>query len=368
MPSPTFRGVLAGVAAVGLAAATADSAAAKPTRWAVQFTDNSPRDLADTTKDWVSFYRHDGDRPPVDGKLSVRVIRGGATIATSDYTGYWGGETALPDLRAGDLAQLIDTTTGGVVSAATYDGNPTIDDATCIGGTTFSGTRTGNAPVDEVGAYRWIKRKGWDGSYTSPSAYWARGSHRNGQVTTLTGTTFGGTFETALAAGDVVWMTSHYLVGTTQIVSSYVEKPVGPCPPPAPPEQKPAPVVPQKDTTAPKALFSASPKPGTLKKITLKKLGSSGLKFSVTSNEGGTISATLLLRTSKKKAPVVVGSATATAKPGAATEIKLVLAKGAKSKLKKAPASAKLIARVTVTDAAGNAAVLPDVIFKVPSA
>lgn len=371
MPSRSSlrHGLLALTATLLSTVVAAPAQAATPTRWLLTFSHYVPRYAGEVNIDRVTYERFDGDRPSINRQLAVKVLRDGAVISGSSHNSYWGGDLVLPELRAGDVATLSDSATGAVVASGTFDGRPVIDAQTCVGRDTFSGLRTGATAVDDVATYRWFHAKRPDGTYESPASGWRRRGYSTGDVTTLTGDTFGGRFDAPLRKGAIVLASGHRDVSPTLIISSSVERVVGACPAASVGPGAPSGVLsPLRDGVAPKAALTAAPKASKLRKISMKKLRSSGLAFSITSDEAATISATLQLSTSKKKPAKVVGKTTAPAAAGAATAITLKLAKASRSKLKGLRSSARLVVVIKVTDAAGNVTALPEIRFKVPKA
>lgn len=364
------HGVLALTAALLTTVVAAPAhAAASPTRWLLTFSHYVPRYAGEVNIDRVTFERYDGERPSISRQLTVKVLRAGGVISVSSGNAYWGGDLVLPELRAGDTATLTDAVTGAVVSSGVFDGRPAIDAQTCAGRDTFSGLRTGATVIDDVVTYRWFHAKQPDGTYESPTSGWRRRGYSTGELTTLIGDTFAGRFDAPLRKGAIVLSSGHREISPTLIVSSSVEQTVGACPAPAAGTVTTN-VVPTllRDLVAPKATLIAAPKAGKLRKISVKKLRSPGLSFSVSSDETGSISATLQLRKSKKKPAKVLGKASAPAVAGVATPIALKLAKGNQGKLKRLPSSARLVAVIKVTDTAGNTTALPEISFKIPKA
>ncbi|MDQ8047227.1 MAG: hypothetical protein AAGC46_12650 [Solirubrobacteraceae bacterium] len=362
------RALVAGLATLGLTAtvATTTASAAAPTKWTVSFNDYVPRSTQDAYPDYVYVQAADGTLPEgVHGTL--RLDRNGSTIARGYGWSRSSGEVDLPDLQPGDVATFYDAISGTVYATATYDGRPAFDPATaCVGSKTFAGLRTGNALVTDLYAYRWAPRNSTPG-YGSSSTRLIRTDINNGTLSTLSGEAFTGTFERPLAAGAIVAASSTYLASPSLTVYASTERTVGGCPPPPAPQVVQS--APLKDTVAPKATITATTKHA--KSLTLKKLASPGLSFSVTSNEAGTVTAVLNLSTpSKKKSKpakvVSLSTVTAPITAGKPLSVLLAVTKKQKKQIAKAGRKSSLVAHVTVTDAAGNVATLGDLTYKAP--
>ncbi len=76
----------------------------------------------------------------------LELVRAGAVIASSDD-----GAVTVDGLEAGDVARSYNAD-GTPAGNATYDGTPVISGA-CVGGTTFTATRSATAEVEYAGAF-----------------------------------------------------------------------------------------------------------------------------------------------------------------------------------------------------------------------
>lgn len=356
---PTSRALALGALGFAFALPVAQASAADtgPTKWVIGFADDVVTEASGNQPDAVYLDWEDGTRPAESTAIVMKVERAGSVISASDYPSRYGSFVSMPDLRAGDVATFSDKNTGVVVAQAAYDGRPSFDATTCNGSTGFTGLRTAASAIDSVGGFtleRYSGRDDYGGSYSG----WDRTQSNSGTVISLVGEAFGGTFARPIATGTFITAKSHRDLTADILIRTTVTRQVGGCPPPPP-----APA----DTSAPSAGLSA-PTAKKLKKITLGKLISAGLKLSVKPNEASTVNAQLLLRKSKKskKPPTVLATTTLAAAAGVDTQFKLKLPKKAKKKLRGLPGSAKLLIHVTVTDGAGNVTTLPDVAFKVP--
>lgn len=212
------------------------------------------------------------------GQVAVSIIRNGTTVYRDVEKG---GSAWLSQVPQVGEEVTLESPVGTPIGAVVYDGLPTIDPTVCAGSTNFSGE---NSSGDVV-----------EGSYFTDALETSRGRVKgvhhvgNGeaQVKTLSGTTFGGSFLSALTLGQTVVATESLKTplpgeATYTYISEY-ERPVGACPPPPPPVfVPPAPPVLQ----------------GTILKLaapTIRNLLKHGWRDHVTINQPGTVTQDLYL-------------------------------------------------------------------------
>jgi len=162
--------------------------------------------------------------------ITLRIVHGGLTVAqdTESEGGAWLSQVP----QVGDIVYL-ESPAGNIVGSVVYDGQPAMDPTVCAGSTNFSGQRSAGEEVE--GAFETL--------VVHPNYV----AHRRGgqaQVTSLTGTTFGGNFLTPLEPGETVSASEHLRTtlagGATFTYTSETVRPVGACPlPPAPPPPPP---------------------------------------------------------------------------------------------------------------------------------
>ncbi len=170
--------------------------------------------------------------------------------------------------QIGDYVDL-ESPRGHVLETVKYDGLPSLDPTVCAGSTNFSGQRTENEEV-EGSVYTLAVHP----SYTREHADGAA------QITSLSGSTFGGNFLKPLALGETVRAQEHLTTvlggGETFTYNSENVRPVGVCPAPPPP---PPPPPPPALAGSIFKLFGAS----------IHKLLKSGLSDQVTINQAGIV-------------------------------------------------------------------------------
>jgi hypothetical protein len=146
---------------------------------------------------------------------AVSIVHNGAVAATQ--TGPGGAYmTAAP--AVGDTVR-VEQPPGNPIESIVY--NLTVDPSTCIGAKTISGQRSD--PGAQVFAYAFVPSEGGYGTFTQA------------QITTLSGSTYAGTFPRALTSSDFVSVGE-----TASFTRAYgyfeydgsLEKAVGACPPP----------------------------------------------------------------------------------------------------------------------------------------
>jgi hypothetical protein len=213
--------------------------------------------------------------------VQVSINRGGTVIARSndlEHPEYAGA--SMPQVpQVGDLLTLespINTPIGSFV----YDGLPTMDPTVCAGSANFSGQNSSGQTVK--GSYMTLKL-----DIERYSSHVESVNPGHAQVTSLSGTTFGGSFLAPLTLGETVSATESLetpLAGNA--VFKYVsenERPVGACPPVVVPTPPPSP---------PPALEGSLLKFAT---TTILKLLKSGWRDHVTINLPGTVTQDLYL-------------------------------------------------------------------------
>jgi hypothetical protein len=191
----------------------------------------------------------------------------GATVAEEESEdGGVGLGHVVP--QVGDYVDL-ESPRGQLLESVKYDGLPSMDPTVCAGSTNFSGQRTEGEEV-EGAAYLYVVH----------SSYTAKRFAGAAQITSLTGSSFGGDFLKPLQLGETVGVHEHLTTalggGGTFTYSSENYRPVGACPAPPPPPPPPP----------PPALA------GTIFKLfgsSLHKLLKSGLTDQVTINQAGTV-------------------------------------------------------------------------------
>jgi hypothetical protein len=230
----------------------------------------------------------------------------------------------------GEVPQVGETVTlespaGKLIGSFVYDGQPKIAPSVCAGSTNFAGENTSGFTVK--GSYVTY-------SYVTPyhrSPEVQESNFGQAQVTTLSGTTFGGSFLAPLELGETVAATESLETplaggGTFTYVSESVE-PVKGCPAPPPVVSPPA------------AVVIAPPLKGSIlgfARATIFTVLKSGWRDHVSINQAGTVTQDLYLKGGKLPA-----SAASAHKHHAKTPPALLLARG-----------------VTTANAAGTVSVL----------
>jgi hypothetical protein len=214
-------------------------------------------------------------------QVAVSITRNGTVVAKSSPGDGGSGMSQVP--LVGDVVALespIGTTVGSVV----YDGLPSIDPTVCAGSENFSGQNSAGEVV-KGGYFSETLHPDPYGPY--PEAV----DFGRAQVTTLSGTSFGGSFLSPLVIGQTVYaiesLETPLAGGAVFKYSSEVERPVGACPAPPPPPSPPPP---------PPALQGTIFK---FAKTTIQKFLKSGLMDEVTINQPGTVVQDLYLQDGK---------------------------------------------------------------------
>jgi hypothetical protein len=346
----------ASAGALAPAAHATNGEANKPVTWELSFVDSVSTRADDLRPDSVSFERSGGLGLTGQERPFLRLIRAGSVLDTeSGGFGDGYGSLSRPELLAGDTLQVVDSVTGGLYAAATFDGRPTFDATTCSGSIKGTGTRTENSSITGVGEYANVKhpwRYSDDPTMTT-----------TGVITNAAAGTFETTFKRALIPGHLLWAQTSLIQSPSVTVTSYSERIVAACPaPPIPP-----------DTLAPAGAATPAAAVRKLKDFTKK-----GVTFRVSSTEAATVNASLTLQTKKvitkkgkkksKTELVVVGKATTSIAAGASLDVNVKVDKAFAGKVKGAVGKkgSKLLLTTTLTDGAGNTATLPVTSVKFP--
>lgn len=219
--------------------------------------------------------------------IAVTISSGGTVIARAseheqhNQNSNGAGMSQVP--QVGNLLTL-ESPIGTPVGSVVYDGLPSMDATVCAGSSNFSGQNSSGETVK--GSYgTWSLKIEKYGSHEEET------NSGRAQVTSLSGTSFGGSFLAPLALGETVSATESLetpLAGSA--VFKYVsenERPVGTCPPVVVPTPPPPP---------PPALT------GSLLRFastTILKLLKSGWRDHVTINLPGTVTQDLYLENGK---------------------------------------------------------------------
>jgi hypothetical protein len=181
-----------------------------------------------------SYYDTNVPYPQSQPAAAVSIVHNGAVAATQSGPGdaYL---TAAPVI--GDTVR-IEQPPGNPIDSIVY--NLSVDPSTCIGAKTISGQRSD--PGAQVFAYAFVPSEGGFGTYTQA------------QITTLSGSTYAGTFSRALTSSDVVSVGE-----TASFTRAYgyfeydesLKTAVGACPQPPPPA----------NVSGPAAVVGAGPPP-----------------------------------------------------------------------------------------------------------
>jgi hypothetical protein len=297
-------------------------------------------DSTHSTGDYRGFLSAPNFNHPTD----VRQVRGGAVISTNDI-----GTVAL---AAGDVIQLIDRTTGGLLASTTYSGLPSLDATSCIGQNGFSGRRTADASVS-VSTIVPIRRTSGRYSFDDLSRTAA------GHVRTLGDGTFGGVFDNAIAAGQFIDVSSFNDTVVNDVETSIsVESivPAGACPPPVP--DKTAPVFVTFDLGAPGTPVKAFLRFGLTSFITISEPAAITQKLYLANSGKVPASAARAAATKKKakkktKAAKLIGSGKKTT--AVAGTVKITVKPSLLGrKLLRGKKRVKVVLVTTAKDAAGN--------------
>jgi hypothetical protein len=271
-------------------------------------------------------------------EVSVVIKRGESVVARSSGGFVFMGQVP----QVGDVVTL-ESPLGTPISSVTYDGLPSLDPTVCAGSSNFSGQRSAGATVE--GGFYTLQNGSYRGEpFQVPTA---QGVAR---VSTLSGSTFAGSFPSPLTTAQTVFATEEQFSplpgGATFDYFSENERPVGACaavvvPPPV--------VSPAPPTPKPLVLK------GELLKLTLPKIAQllkSGWLVHVLINQPGTVIQDLYLQNgilpahaSKRKPAVLVArGATTLKKPGVAAVRIRVNSKG-----RRALKHVKLVKLVLIT-------------------
>jgi hypothetical protein len=157
----------------------------------------------------------------------TEVIRGGVVVDQKAPTF---------DLVAGDTIQAFNSTTGGLLAEARFDGLAAFTAGTCVGSAALNGLRNPAGSVDSVYAYkRGAAVSDGYGDY-HPQQDVIRGS-----VLMTVGNRFAGAFRKVIPEGHVLRASQSILLSETASFDVIVERLVAACPPP--PAAAPAPDV-----------------------------------------------------------------------------------------------------------------------------
>ncbi|HTU77519.1 MAG TPA: hypothetical protein VMF09_02035 [Solirubrobacteraceae bacterium] len=283
--------------------------------------------------------------------IQVRILQAGATLYQSKGESGWTGLSQVP--VPGEVV-TVEAPIGTIVGSVTYDGLPSIENTVCAGSTNFSGQRSGAETV-EGGFYTDVPLTNPYGVYGYETA--GRGQ---AQVTLLSGSSFGGSFLTALQLGETVYASEAVEVplggGSVFTYESETIRPVGSCPaPPPPPSPPPPPVIPPLQASVVK-----------LMNITIKALLKHGLSDRLYINQPGTVTQDLYLEDGKlpayaasshhkhkhKPPALLLARGTASAKAAGGVTVVLHLTHRGRGWLRKAK-SAHAVLITTVTGASG---------------
>jgi hypothetical protein len=210
--------------------------------------------------------------------VNLRLVHGGLTVA-EDAGSEGASFSQVP--QVGDVVYL-ESPAGNIVGSEVYDGLPSMDATVCAGSTNFSGQRSVNDPV-RGGYYSLVLESDPYGNTNLTRLH-----EGQAQVTSLSGSAYGGNFLTPLALGETVWseesLETTLSNGAVFTYSSETVRPVGACPlPPAPPPPPPPPPALQGSVLG-------------LSHITIAKLLRSGWVDQVTINQPGTVIQDLYLQ------------------------------------------------------------------------
>jgi hypothetical protein len=202
-------------------------------------------------------------------QVTVRITEpDGVTVAQNTRESHDGGVWLSQVPQVGDYVYL-ESPIGHLLESVKYDGLPSLDPTVCAGSTNFSGQRSEGEEVEGSAV-----------TFVAHPSYTAEHIGAVAQITSLSGTSFGGDFLTPLELGQTVKVHEHLTTalggGATFTYSSENDRPVGACPAPPPPPPPPP----------PPALQGSISK---LMNTTIRKLLKSGLSDQVTINQAGTV-------------------------------------------------------------------------------
>jgi hypothetical protein len=304
---------------------------------------------------------------------TIEVLRDGAAVP--DGPGF--------DLQVGDVIRVLDASSGALLATTTFDGNPALSPTTCIGSTTFAGTRTAGANVVDVSAFKRTAVPPDEDVIT-------------GQVQSQTASAISGTFPRAIPAGHTVSATELLTLSGTVTLIQVVERRVADCPvpgggaPPPPPPPPPAGTGTGAGTgadpgigTAPGTAFGTIPGTDTTRptgKLTVPAflsrsglISARGLALKATIGEPGTIRVSVYVDNGAKLPTLKAGAAAAKAKPvpkliriaygqktvkAGALNV-TIRTTGVTRPLVKSRKRIRAVIVTTLTDAAGNKRLLP---------
>lgn len=250
--------------------------------------------------------------------LRLEVVRGGAIVATASRTGFFVGTTLAQPLQAGDQARLFRD--DGLLASATYDGQPAIAADACIGGSSFTATRSAAATIDDAGAFT---------PGASPYGPRTRAIFTKGNPFTVT-------LDTPIAAGQAAFVettieTADVLITSSRSVSAGVCQS-----PPAPPTPLPAATPTPTDAQVAAALKTALAASRTsLRRLDLAALARrKSVTLPFTFSEAGTARLRLTAKIKRKTVTIGTGTRTLTGKGTGTITIKLTA--GGRAALKRA--------------------------------
>jgi hypothetical protein len=230
---------------------------------------------------------------PGNPPLALSILRSGSVVASQVGAGY-AELTQAPS--PGDTLVLQDPV-GTTVASMVYDGLPSIDPSVCVGASGMSGQRTGAAAVT-AGAYL----------ATGAGPYAEGSGNLTAQISTLSGSSYAGSFATPLTSAHTVWaneaLQSSAPGGGLFDYNSTTSRPAGGCPAPPPPPPPPPPVA---------KVAALTGKILSLTGATLAKLLHSGWTIPLQVSQPGTVTMNLFLeggrlpaKASKKKHPAML--------------------------------------------------------------
>lgn len=265
--SGIYSGLLAVLLALG---AFAEPAAASAPKYSLSIVEG------ETTLPEYPI-EHTSASAPGRQEAVVEIFHEGTEVARSSGE----GGTWLSKVPAvGDVVKL-ESPSGNPVESVTYDGLPSIDPTVCAGSANFSGKRSEGEEVE--GGYFSLRKHAPYSPETTSSGH--------AQVTTLSGTSFSGSFLSALSSGDTVYASETVkipLAGSAIFeYSSENQRPVGGCPTPVvvippPPESIALPVLKGSIVKLPQ--------------ITIRRLLKSGWSDQVAVDEPATVTQNLYLQ------------------------------------------------------------------------
>lgn len=188
------------------------------------------------TGNFTSVYETEGTASP-----KFQILRNGAVVATANDQEFNGTDF---DIQPGDVVRLMDRTTGALIGDVPYDGRPSLSATTCTGSNAFAGLRSGGATVGNVTAYTYKDVTYPAGRYGGGGTYKQQTGIIDGDVASVSGEAFSGTFDRAIPAGYILSASQSRNVTPTIRLFTLVERFTAGCPPVvAPPAPAPAPPV-----------------------------------------------------------------------------------------------------------------------------